>query len=50
MLGEQVASFSNLENHNGTIDCSNVNIANGLYIVKINSGEKTFVSRVMINK
>jgi endonuclease I len=50
MIGEQVASFSNLENYNGMIDCSNVNIANGLYIVKINSGEKTFVSRVMINK
>jgi len=50
MLGEQVATLSNLENNNGLINCSDLNIANGLYMVKIYSGDKTFVSRVMINK
>ncbi len=50
MLGKQVASYSNLDTKNGIIECSGLDIANGLYLVKVKTGNKTFVSRVMINK
>lgn len=50
VLGKQVASFSNLDNRNGMIDCSGFDLANGLYIVKVSTGEKAFVSQLMIHK
>ncbi|HEY4797568.1 MAG TPA: phospholipase D-like domain-containing protein, partial [Bacteroidia bacterium] len=50
ILGKEVVSFSNLENNNGLIKCSNLNLANGMYLIKISIGEKLFSSRIIINK
>ncbi|HEY4797970.1 MAG TPA: endonuclease, partial [Bacteroidia bacterium] len=49
-MGEQVAALANLDNNNGVINCTDLHIANGLYVVKITVGGKTFVSHAVINK
>lgn len=50
MLGEQIVSLVDLNNNGGVIHISDLNIPDGLYVIKISAGEKIFTSRILINK
>ncbi len=50
VLGKQVMVVSKAEIAAGVITVSNLNLATGMYIVKVNAGESTFTSRLVIQE